>query len=298
MNQQEDFELTLFDRLEVIKQTIRKHGEDKFYISFSGGKDSTILHYLVDMAIPENQIPRVFIDTGIEYNAIREFVKNLALVDKRFQIIRPSQPIKEMLEINGYPFKSKEHSVKVGMYQKGSRSKSIIAYKEGNGRFSCPNKLLYQFEKDFKLRLSSDCCTILKKKPVHKWEKENKRHIAIIGIRMEEGGQRKNHKGCIAFKGGKVTKFKPLNPVSNEFEEWFIEKFQIKLCKLYYPPYNFKRTGCKGCPFSLDLQDQLTAMQTYMPAERQQCEIIWKPVYDEYRRIKYRLNKDEQIKLL
>lgn len=31
--------------------------------------------------------------------------------------------------------------------------------------------------------------------------------------------------------------------------------------------------------------------------ERKACEVIWKPVYEEYRRIDYRLTKSEQIKL-
>lgn len=47
--------------MEMIKTTIAKYGEDKFYISFSGGKDSTVLHHLIDEAIPGNKIPRVFI---------------------------------------------------------------------------------------------------------------------------------------------------------------------------------------------------------------------------------------------
>ena len=66
-----DNELILFDRLEVIKSTNQKYDlENNAYISFSGGKDSTILHYLIDMALPNNRIPRVFINTGIEYNYI------------------------------------------------------------------------------------------------------------------------------------------------------------------------------------------------------------------------------------
>lgn len=65
-----DNELLLYDRLEVIKTTIKKYGEENFYLSFSGGKDSTILHYMLDMALPNNQIPRVFINTGIEYKLI------------------------------------------------------------------------------------------------------------------------------------------------------------------------------------------------------------------------------------
>jgi len=67
----------LFDRIEVIKKTIEKYGEENFYISFSGGKDSTVLHHLIDEAISGNQIPRVFMNTGIEYNDIRRFVEEL-----------------------------------------------------------------------------------------------------------------------------------------------------------------------------------------------------------------------------
>ena len=79
-----------------------------------------------------------------------------------------------------------------------------------------------------------------------------------------------------------------------------IKERNIKLCKLYYHPYNFKRTGCVGCPYSVDLQDQLEIMEKYFPSERKQCELIWKPVYDEYRRIGYRLRKKkdyEQISI-
>ena len=42
MNRDEDFELTLFDRLEKIRQVVNHFGEDKFYVSFSGGKDSLL----------------------------------------------------------------------------------------------------------------------------------------------------------------------------------------------------------------------------------------------------------------
>ena len=106
----EDYELTLYDRINVIKTTINKYGEDNFYISFSGGKDSTILHYLIDMALPNNRIPRVFINTGIEYNDIVQFVKDLASKDDRFILLKPTQVIKPMLDKYGYPFKSKQHS--------------------------------------------------------------------------------------------------------------------------------------------------------------------------------------------
>lgn len=113
-----DNELLLFDRINVIKDTINKYGEENFYLSFSGGKDSTIVHYLLDQALPNNQIPRVYFDTGIEYQMIRDFVLKMAKNDNRFVIIKPSKPIKQMLEDVGYPFKSKQHSKLVELYKK------------------------------------------------------------------------------------------------------------------------------------------------------------------------------------
>ncbi len=38
-------------------------------------------------------------------------------------------------------------------------------------------------------------------------------------------------------------------------------------------------------------------MEDYLPAEKKQCEYLWKPVYDEYRRLNYRLDNEEQLKL-
>lgn len=70
-----DNEFLLMDRLQKIKQIINQYGQENFYISFSGGKDSTVLSALVDMAIPENTIPRVYANTGIEYRLIVDFVE-------------------------------------------------------------------------------------------------------------------------------------------------------------------------------------------------------------------------------
>lgn len=292
-----DNELLLFDRIEVIKAANEKYDlENNAYISFSGGKDSTILHYLVDQALPNNRIPRVFINTGIEYNDIVSFVKSMAEKDDRFIIITPKIPIKQMLKKYGYPFKSKEHSLYVSVYQNSGVTRTITRYlqpEENRKKFMCPKVLRYQFTEDFNIKISNKCCFKLKKEPFAKWQKENNKSIAMTGMRKQEGGQRRNIKGCIITdKDGSVKKFHPLLVVDDDFEDWFINKFQIKLCRLYYPPFNFERTGCKGCPFARNLQEVLTTMATYLPKERVQCEIIWKPVYDEYRRIGYRLVDD------
>ena len=331
----EDYELTLFDRLNVIRDTITKYGEDNFYISFSGGKDSTVLHYLIDMALPNNKIPRVFANTGIEYNDVVNFVKSMACKDERIQIIEPSKKIKSFLQETGYPFKSKNHSEMVRRYQKninvidpyikqleiddslknnpsfidglGTGSKAVICYLIGrtskNGQIiekknehTCPSKLIHQFNKEYPLKISDACCIEMKEKPVRNWAIKNNKKHCILGVMREEGGRRQTAK-CIAFKGKRLN-FQPLAIVSKNWEEWFINKFNIQLCRLYYQPYNFRRTGCKGCPFTLDLDKSLKTMEALLPTERSQCELIWRPVYEEYRRLGYRLKAEEQIQIL
>lgn len=297
-------EFILFDRLEVIRNTINKYGEENFYISFSGGKDSTVLHYIIDEALPNNKIPRVYINTGIEYLYIVKYVKGLAKNDDRIIIYNSGVNIPQMLKKYGYPFKSKEHANKVAVYQNSGIGKTVKTYltgiKESGEKifYKCPKILEYQFTNENKLKISDKCCYKLKKEVAHKYEKQSGKSIPIIGLRSAEGGTRIQYKGCAVFNSkNNLKKFKPLNPVSNDFMEWYIESRNIKLCRLYYEPFNFKRTGCKGCPFALDLQDQLETMERLLPNERKQCEILWKPVYKEYRRIGYRLKKNEQGKL-
>lgn len=292
-------EFLLQDRIAKIRSINELYDLEKnAYISFSGGKDSTVLHYLIDEALPNNNIPRVYINTGIEYCDVVKFVKELQVSDSRIKIISPRKNIKEILEQYGYPFKSKEHSQRIQGYKNGERGENILRYfrfKEYWYR-QCPKCLMYQIEPDFKLNISKKCCEKLKKEPFKEYEKQAGKKIAITGMLKEEGGQRKNI-SCIITdsKSGEPKKFHPLSVVTSDFEKWYIKTHNIKLCKLYYPPYNFERTGCKGCPYSLTLQSQLDTMALYMPAEKKQCEMIWKPVYDEYRRIGFRLDNQPSL---
>lgn len=291
-----DNTVLLYDRCQKIKQIINKYGAENFYVSFSGGKDSVVLSWLIDYALPNNNIPRVFADTGIELNMIRNFVLNIADHDKRFKIVKPVTNIKSMLECDGYPFKSKMHSQYVAKYQKkGKQYKSVRAYigdeltLDGKEMYrKCPKKLLYQFTDDNKLKISDLCCSRLKKEPLEKWCAENNKIYSIVGIMRDEGGRRFNAQ-CLSFTGNKLHSFQPLVVCSKEWEDWLINVYNIDICDIYRPPYNFDRTGCKGCPFALNLQHELNTLEKYFPNERKQCETIWKPVYDEYRRINYRL---------
>lgn len=292
----------LQDRLQKIRSINELHNlEENGYLSFSGGRDSTILHYLLDEALPGNKIPRVYINTGIEYTMVLQFVRKLQEQDQRIIIYNSGVKIKDMLETKGYPFKSKEYAEKLSIFQNSGKLKTVRQYlgeEEGHtcAKFMCPPKLRYQFTDEFKIKISKRCCNELKKKPAARYAREAGRPIVITGMRQAEGGTRATI-SCAVFDEGKLKKFHPLAPLTDEWMTWYEREKKIKLADLYYPPYNFQRTGCKGCPFAPELQEELDTMKYLLPAEAKQCEYIWAPVYQEYRRLGYRLRNEDQPEL-
>lgn len=87
-----------------INEWVDEYGEDGVYISFSGGKDSTVLLDIARKLYPN--IKAMFVDTGLEYPEIRQFVKQFNNVDW----IKPKMTFRQVIERYGYPFISKEVS--------------------------------------------------------------------------------------------------------------------------------------------------------------------------------------------
>ena len=109
-----------------------KYYEGDIYISFSGGKDSTVLLHLVRSIYPE--IKAVYCNTGLEYREIIDFVKSIHNVE----IIKPKLSFKKVIEKYGYPVISKEiaqkiHEIRTTKSDK-LRHKRLYGDNKGNGK--------------------------------------------------------------------------------------------------------------------------------------------------------------------
>ena len=80
-----------------------KYFDGNVYISFSGGKDSTVLTHLVHGIYPD--VPLVFANTGLEYPEIRRFAEKMGA-----EIIYPRMRFDLVISKYGYPLISKEVS--------------------------------------------------------------------------------------------------------------------------------------------------------------------------------------------
>lgn len=89
-----------------IRDWVREYGEDGCYISFSGGKDSTVLLDIVRNVCGYKRIPAVFVDVPTQFPELREFVKTFDNVE----IIKPKISFVEVCEKYGFPLISKEVS--------------------------------------------------------------------------------------------------------------------------------------------------------------------------------------------
>jgi len=221
----------------------------KVYVSFSGGKDSTVLLHIARRLYPN--IPAVFLDTGLEYPEIREFVKTIDNVIW----LKPKMSFREVLSKYGYPVISKEiaqkiHEIKTTKSDK-LRDKRLHGDEKGNGKL--PTKWHYLKDLDFKI--SHNCCNVMKKRPAKKFEKETGLKPIVGTMAYESSLRRSNWErhGCNSFE----TKRPISAPLSFWLEDdiWnYLNEYKIPYSKIYDMGYT--RTGCMFCMFGVHLEKE------------------------------------------
>lgn len=199
-----------------IRGWIKEYGEDGVYISFSGGKDSTVLLDLVRQDYPI--IPACFVDTGLEYPQIRDFVRK----HENVTWLKPEMNFRSVIQTYGYPFISKEiskkvyecHSAESRGHESYARKQFQGTYRSKNGKTNFYSVTKWRFLTEAPFKISSECCSVMKKRPAKRYEKETGRK-PITAQMAEESLIRKQtwmRQGCNAFEAKR--------PVSNPMAFW------------------------------------------------------------------------------
>lgn len=244
--------LDLKVKVELSKIKIRQFYErlqGDVYVSFSGGKDSTVLLHLIRSVYPK--ITAVFCDTGLEYPEIKEFVKTIDNVIW----VKPKMNFKEVLEKHGYPVVSKEVSQKIYQYRtaKSEKTKHTRWYGADNKYKSgkIPEKWKYLVKAPFKI--CEKCCDVMKKRPMKKYK-------CFVGTMTQDSHLRKQQylrRGCNSFEG-KVQSM----PLAFWLEKdvWsYIRNNNIPYSKIY--DMGVSRTGCMFCMFGVHLEKEPNRFQ-------------------------------------
>ena len=238
----------LEQKIAMTKRRIREwydYWDGMVYVSFSGGKDSTVLKHIVDSM--HLDVPAVFVNTGLEYPEIQKFVRNIKdgkydCFNPNVEIIRPEMRFDEVINKYGYPVVSKEVSLKAHAVNSAKRNGYESSYtKYFNGKALTPDgkKSPYNIEKwkfllDADFNISHKCCDVMKKKPAKKYEKETGRK-PILGTMAEESQLRYQkwlQHGCNAFET-KDPKSQPMSFWTEQDVLHYIKKFNVPYASVY-----------------------------------------------------------------
>lgn len=296
-----------------IREFVERFGEDGVYVSFSGGKDSTVLLHIVRSMYPD--IEAVFIDTGLEYLEIKQFVKTFDNVT----ILRPKMRFDEVLKTHGYPLISKEVSHKIhdaNTAKRNGRKTSYAlqqfdgVYLSKNGKTNSVNVKKYKPLLDADFRISHKCCDVMKKNPTKKYEKATGKK-PLIATMAEESMLRKNnwlHFGCNAFEANRQTS-QPMSFWTEQDVLKYIKENKLPIASVYgdivykdADGYEYDnsmigrklyttgcdRTGCVFCAFGCHLDKEPSRFQRLKETHPRQYEYcigggeygedgIWKP---------------------
>lgn len=208
---------------EKFQRTLAKVGEwysrwdNEVYVSFSGGKDSTVLADICARwcKVIRKPLYLVFVNTGLEYPEIQKHVKFFAEwlrhkygIEVVLEILRPKMRFDEVIKTYGYPIISKSVSNCVRGARNGSKSRiNLLNGKDcdGSDRKSKFSKLKYKPLLDVNFKISEQCCDVMKKAPSYEYQKKTGRKPILATMAVEsmlrESAWLKN--GCNAFDSKK-----------------------------------------------------------------------------------------------
>ena len=240
---------------ELRKNEIVKYAFDgQVYVSFSGGKDSTVLADLCARVCKEYgyTLYLLFVNTGLEYPEIQKFVKQYAEwlrntyeIEVQLDVVRPEMRFDEVLKQYGYPVVGKEvaqivREARVGIARGDGSYDFRIKKLRGElrsktGELSMFNKKKWEFLLDAPFDISEQCCTVMKKKPSKQYEKETGRK-PIIGTMASESALRKQRwqrYGCNAFGDKKRPSSNPISFWTEQDILHHIKRYDLPYCSVY-----------------------------------------------------------------